>query len=311
MRRPPGGARPDAPRPGDRLRGRAARRPAERAGGRAARRQGRVRAPAGGRRACRSSRPPASCTRDGCRSSPTPSELLATLAAEGLPPDRAYPVLVPNERGLDRALEAGRAARRDLRQRHRVVRPAQPQPRPGRAVRDVRAGRRRAPGRPASTCAPTCRCASATRGRATSRRRRWSTPARRLLDLGASQLSLGDTIGVGTAGHVTALLGAFGDAGVSVDRLALHLHDTYGQALANVLAAPAARRHHVRRVGRRAGRAAPTPRALPATSRPRTWSGCSTVSASRPASTSNRWSPPAPGWPGSWVGPARRGWCGR
>jgi len=58
----------------------------------------------------------------------------------------------------------------------------------------------------------------------------------RLLDLGASQLSLGDTIGVGTAGHVTALLGAFRDAGVGVDRLALHLHDTYGQALANVLA---------------------------------------------------------------------------
>jgi hydroxymethylglutaryl-CoA lyase len=59
----------------------------------------------------------------------------------------------------------------------------------------------------------------------------------RLLDLGASQLSLGDTIGVGTAGHVTGLLDAFGAAGVGDDRLAVHFHDTYGQALANALAA--------------------------------------------------------------------------
>jgi hydroxymethylglutaryl-CoA lyase len=60
---------------------------------------------------------------------------------------------------------------------------------------------------------------------------------RRLLDLGATQLSLGDTIGVGTPGHVSALLDAFGAAGVDVDRLAMHFHDTYGQALANALTA--------------------------------------------------------------------------
>jgi hydroxymethylglutaryl-CoA lyase len=60
---------------------------------------------------------------------------------------------------------------------------------------------------------------------------------RRLLDLGAAELSLGDTIGVGTPGHVVALLEAFSDAGVGVDRLAVHFHDTYGQALANTLAA--------------------------------------------------------------------------
>lgn len=60
---------------------------------------------------------------------------------------------------------------------------------------------------------------------------------RRLLDLGCTQLSLGDTIGVGTPGHVAALLDAFGAAAVSVDRLAVHFHDTYGQALANTFAA--------------------------------------------------------------------------
>ena len=57
------------------------------------------------------------------------------------------------------------AARRDLRQRHRDLRPEEPQPLPRGAVRDVRAHGGAGPGRPASTCAPTSRCASATRGR--------------------------------------------------------------------------------------------------------------------------------------------------
>jgi hydroxymethylglutaryl-CoA lyase len=61
--------------------------------------------------------------------------------------------------------------------------------------------------------------------------------ARRLLDLGCDQLSLGDTIGVATPGHVSALITALGSAGVPADRLAVHFHDTYGQALANTLAA--------------------------------------------------------------------------
>jgi hydroxymethylglutaryl-CoA lyase len=60
---------------------------------------------------------------------------------------------------------------------------------------------------------------------------------KRLFDLGASQLSLGDTIGVGTPGHVTALVQAFVGAGMGTDQLALHFHDTYGQALANTYAA--------------------------------------------------------------------------
>jgi len=59
----------------------------------------------------------------------------------------------------------------------------------------------------------------------------------RLLALGCTELSLGDTIGVATPGHVTALLAAFAGAGVGSDRLAVHFHDTYGQALANTFAA--------------------------------------------------------------------------
>lgn len=59
----------------------------------------------------------------------------------------------------------------------------------------------------------------------------------RLFDLGADELSIGDTVGVATPGHVHELVGAFVDAGLPVDRLALHLHDTYGQGLANAYAA--------------------------------------------------------------------------
>ena len=61
--------------------------------------------------------------------------------------------------------------------------------------------------------------------------------ARRLLDLGVDEISLGDTIGVGTAGHVRALLTELRSSDVSLDRVAMHFHDTYGQALANAYAA--------------------------------------------------------------------------
>jgi len=61
--------------------------------------------------------------------------------------------------------------------------------------------------------------------------------ARSLFDMGITELSLGDTIGVATPGQVTALLEALGQQGISVDQLAVHFHDTYGQALANTLVA--------------------------------------------------------------------------
>lgn len=60
---------------------------------------------------------------------------------------------------------------------------------------------------------------------------------RKLMDLGCDQLSLGDTIGVATAGHVTALLAALDDKGIGSDRIGVHFHDTYGQALANTVTA--------------------------------------------------------------------------
>ena len=53
---------------------------------------------------------------------------------------------------------------------------------------------------------------------------------------GLTALSLGDTNGVATPGHVRTVVRALADAGVPTSHLALHMHDTYGQALANVYA---------------------------------------------------------------------------
>lgn len=57
---------------------------------------------------------------------------------------------------------------------------------------------------------------------------------KRLLDLGCYEVSLGDTTGMGNAGTVDKLLKIVTDS-VPPSKLALHFHDTYGQALANVL----------------------------------------------------------------------------
>jgi isopropylmalate/homocitrate/citramalate synthase len=60
--------------------------------------------------------------------------------------------------------------------------------------------------------------------------------AARLLHLGCYEISLGDTIGVGTPKRTQAMLDAV-IACAPREKLAVHFHDTYGQALANILAA--------------------------------------------------------------------------
>lgn len=59
--------------------------------------------------------------------------------------------------------------------------------------------------------------------------------ARKLLDLGCYEVSLGDTIGTGTPARIQAMIDAVA-AAVPLERLAVHFHDTWGQALANILA---------------------------------------------------------------------------
>lgn len=54
------------------------------------------------------------------------------------------------------------------------------------------------------------------------------------MDLGCYEISLGDTIGVGTPGSMTEMLNEVLNV-ASVNQLAVHCHDTYGQALVNIL----------------------------------------------------------------------------
>ncbi len=59
--------------------------------------------------------------------------------------------------------------------------------------------------------------------------------AQRLLDAGADDLSIADTIGVATPNQVVAVVAGLRAAGIESDRFGLHFHDTRGTGLANVL----------------------------------------------------------------------------
>jgi hydroxymethylglutaryl-CoA lyase len=147
-----------------------------------------------------------------------------------------YPVLVPNERGLDRALAAGvteiaifasatgsfarRNLNRDLKEQFAMFAPVLR--RAKASALGVRGYLSMCFGDPWEGAVPIEQVVGI---------------GRRLLDLGCDQLSLGDTIGVATPGQVAAVLEGFGHAGVGIDALAVHFHDTYGQALSNTLAA--------------------------------------------------------------------------
>src|SRR3954447_19904 len=205
------------------------------------------------------------------------ADLMARLGADG----RRLPVLVPNERGLDRALElglehvaifgsatetfAGKNLNRPLDEQFAMFEPVVRRARD--AGLDVRAYVSMCFGDPWEGEVPIGQVVPV---------------GQRLLDLGASQLSLGDTIGVSTAGHVEALVGAFAAAGTRLGGLAPPLHPTYGPppppTTPTASHSPTSRRGCApasRRTTRApaAWAAAPTPRAPPATSPPRTWSG--------------------------------------
>ncbi|AZK98371.1 MULTISPECIES: hydroxymethylglutaryl-CoA lyase [Streptomyces] len=151
-------------------------------------------------------------------------------------PGVRLPVLVPNEKGLERATALGARsiavfgsatetfARRNL---NRTVDEslAMFEPVIGRAKADgirVRGYLSMCFGDPWEGPVPLARVVRV---------------ARRLHELGCDELSLGDTIGTATPGHVRALLDRLDEEGVPVSVLAVHFHDTYGQALANTLAA--------------------------------------------------------------------------
>ena len=130
---------------------------------------------------------------------------------------------------------------------------------------------------------------------------------RELHEAGCADISLGDTIGVATPGQVTRLIRMLEASGIGLDRIGVHFHDTYGQALSNTLAALLAGVTTVGRLGRRHREAAPMPSPRPATSPRKTWCGCSTAWESRRESTSGSWSAHQHAWPSTSGVPRTRG----
>src|SRR5689334_16884605 len=141
------------------------------------------------------------------------AELMTGLTAELGDRARELPVLVPNERGLDRALALGlrhvavfasatetfaqKNLNRTLETQFSMFEPTIARAR--EAGLDVRGYVSMCFGDPWEGAVPVEQVVEV---------------GRRLLDLGCGQLSLGDTIGVATAGHVQRLVAAYGDAGV-------------------------------------------------------------------------------------------------
>ena len=153
-----------------------------------------------------------------------------------LPADVRLPVLVPNERGLDRALAAGvndiavfasateafaqRNLNRSFESQWEMFEPVTELARSSRMW--IRGYLSMCFGDPWEGEVDPTQVVDAVL---------------RLRDLGCREISLGDTIGVATPGQVIGLLEALASAGVPMGTLAVHFHDTYGQALANTLAA--------------------------------------------------------------------------
>ncbi|MEU1785032.1 hydroxymethylglutaryl-CoA lyase [Streptomyces sparsogenes] len=158
------------------------------------------------------------------------------LTAVGPLDDVRLPVLVPNDRGLERALAAGAreiavfASATESFARNNL----------GRDVAGVLAMSEPVVRRARSAGLPVRGYVSMCFGdpwEGDVEPREVASVARGLMDMGCTSLSLGDTIGTGTPGHVLELLDTVREAGIPLERTALHFHDTYGQALANVHAA--------------------------------------------------------------------------
>ena len=159
------------------------------------------------------------------------AEVLARITRK---PGVAYPVLVPNEKGLEQALAAGveeiavfGAASESFSRKNINCSIAESLERFAPVCATATAKGLRVRGY--VSCVLGCPYEGAVDpGRV-------AEVAAKLIDLGCYEVSLGDTIGVGTPAKAKAM---FRRVAVTVPagRLALHFHDTYGQAVANILA---------------------------------------------------------------------------
>jgi hydroxymethylglutaryl-CoA lyase len=147
-----------------------------------------------------------------------------------------HPVLVPNERGLERALASGASeiavfasATESFAKRNLNCSVAE-----SLATFERIVARATATGVPARGYVSMC-FGDPWEGDVTAEQA--AAVAASLVAMGCAEVSLGDTIGVATPGQVVGLVSALDRRGVGTDHLAVHFHDTYGQALANTLVA--------------------------------------------------------------------------
>ncbi len=165
---------------------------------------------------------------------PQMADSAAVLAGIARKPGVEYPVLVPNMKGFEAAQRAGAreiavfsAASEAFTQRNINCSIAESIARFGPVAEAARdAGM---PVRGYVSCVLGCPYQGEIAPAAVAE------AAGRLADLGCAEISLGDTIGVGTPARARAMVEAVAER-VPIERLAVHFHDTYGQALANILA---------------------------------------------------------------------------
>ena len=149
-------------------------------------------------------------------------------------PGVAYPVLVPNLKGFEAARAAGAAeiavfgaASETFSRKNINCSIAQSLERFAPVVKAARANKMRVRGY--ISCAAGCPYEGEVKPQAVA------ALAEKLYEMGCYEVSLGDTIGVGTPGRIRAMIETVAKR-VPIGRLAGHYHDTYGQALANIYA---------------------------------------------------------------------------
>ena len=159
------------------------------------------------------------------------AEVMASLPRR---PNVTYPVLVPNLKGFEQALAAGvgeiavfGAASEAFSQKNINCSIAESLERFRPVAEAARSHNIRVRGY--VSCVLGCPYQGEVRPAAVAE------VAARLLEMGCYEVSLGDTIGVGTPASVARMLDAVALL-VPIERLAGHYHDTYGQALANIYA---------------------------------------------------------------------------
>ncbi len=149
-------------------------------------------------------------------------------------PGVAYPVLVPNMKGFEAARAAGAmeiavfgAASETFSRKNINCSIAESLERFAPVVKAARASRMRVRGY--ISCALGCPYEGEVKPQAVA------SLAEKLYAMGCYEISLGDTIGVGTPGRTRAMIETVAKK-IPIGKLAGHYHDTYGQALANIYA---------------------------------------------------------------------------